>query len=607
MKKIKYLIFFIFVFFIPTIQVFAEEKTKIIEAELQQDYVQCTFYLSFENEIVENSKIITPRGEEYELLASDGFDGLKRTFKNVQAGTYKVVITKDISDEDIPNDSEAQDIIGKVTLKVTADEESTTSITSDLKLAKEIAGLHYYWRDDDIVVEWTDETCGNVEIVVVDSKTLQIIDKRVVSNMYYSCNIKPSVNEILLKVIPSVSNGVNGAGEEYAIKVDNHPDAEIVFTPTEYTNQDYISAKAILNQPYSLLYINNGKEVGKKELQQSGTYEIEVPTVNGNNDVKVYVIDQDGNMRSTSIQFIKDTEPPILKIKNDITGLQTYENEISFSGTVENFDSLSFRNSEVSVDWEGKFEIHALLEDGENELVLTASDAAGNISEYRAVVTKLVVEEKVFPWKVVIVIIGFFVIVAVVYILLKIQKKIKMSSSKKSENQKNHSFSKYRKKNEITDYICFLISIGIYLVLLLYVFNIGTVQSSSMEPTVKTNELIVTNCLAYKIKSPKRGDIITFRDPTSGTILLKRIVGLPGDEVTFVDGYVFLNGIICDESEYLAEEVETNSSKNFVVPEKSYFVMGDNRENSVDSRFFKEPYVKENSIIGKLLFHIYLK
>lgn len=602
MKKFQLLSAFIIILLFPCIYVSAKEATKTIEAELQQDYIQCTFYLSFEKEIVTDCKIVTPTGEEFELLASEDFNGLKRTLKNVKAGTYKVVITKQITDEDA--DITEQDLIGKVTLQVKAEEESTTAITSDLKLAKEIAGLHYYWKDDNIVVEWTDETCGNIDIVVVNSKTLQIIDKKTVSDQLYSCNIDQNIEEILLRIIPTVSNGVKGAGEEYAIKVDNHPNAVIEFFPVEYTNQDFISAKVTLNQSYELLYTNNGENVGRKEFSEPGNYEIEVPTFTGNNNVKVYVIDEKGNMRSTSIQFVKDIEPPVLKIKNDITGLKTYESTISLSGTVEDYDNLIFRNNEVSTDWEGKFEITADLKDGENEIILTATDLAGNIAEYRATVTKLVIEEKPFPWKFVF---SFLLLVVFLCLLLfKIYRKKRKNTQQNITTTSKDSFKLYKRKNDTFDYICFMLSLGIYISLMLFVFHIGTVKSISMEPTVKTNEIILSNRLAYKIIPPKRGDIITYKDPVTSMVLLKRIIGLPGDEISFVDGYVFINGIICDESEYLKEEIETNSNKSFSVPNNSYFVMGDNRENSIDSRYFENPYIEDKMIIGKMIFHLHI-
>ena len=102
---------------------------------------------------------------------------------------------------------------------------------------------------------------------------------------------------------------------------------------------------------------------------------------------------------------------------------------------------------------------------------------------------------------------------------------------------------------------------------------------------------------------PVRGDIIVFKGTEGdmvGKTLIKRIIGLPGDDIMFIDGYVYINGQICYE-EYLNENIETNSNIDFEVPEGCYFVMGDNREHSHDSRFWSDPYIRKTDIKGKML------
>ena len=125
-----------------------------------------------------------------------------------------------------------------------------------------------------------------------------------------------------------------------------------------------------------------------------------------------------------------------------------------------------------------------------------------------------------------------------------------------------------------------------------------------MEPTIKERELTITNRLAYTVKDPGRGDIVICRAGDQNELMLKRIIGLPNDEISFVDGYVFINGVICDESAYLKSDVETNCTKSFTVPEGCYFLLGDNRENSIDSRHWNNTFVKRENLIGKIIFHI---
>ena len=131
----------------------------------------------------------------------------------------------------------------------------------------------------------------------------------------------------------------------------------------------------------------------------------------------------------------------------------------------------------------------------------------------------------------------------------------------------------------------------------------GIVPSSSMEPTLNIGDAVIVNGLAYVKNEPVRGDIIVFKG-TEGDMVgkthIKRIIGLPGDDIMFIDGYVYINGQICYE-EYLNENIETNSNIDFEVPEGCYFVMGDNREHSHDSRFWSDPYIRKTDIKGKML------
>lgn len=123
------------------------------------------------------------------------------------------------------------------------------------------------------------------------------------------------------------------------------------------------------------------------------------------------------------------------------------------------------------------------------------------------------------------------------------------------------------------------------------VFNV------SMDPTVVQGEVIFVNKLAYRLGSVERGDIVTFHyplDPEKDYI--KRAIGLPGDEVTIENGEVFVNGIKLDEP-YLS--TATTDEGTWIVPEDMYFVMGDNRLESVDSRAWG--FVPEEDLIGKAL------
>ena len=604
-----------------SISVYAEELEKTIEIELNKEYVQCTFYVSFEKEKCDNVTLITPNRKEYTFTKDPiNEERLKCTIKNTVTGKYKVIVKKEIDSSDVTeNDGAAQDSsdeeiqisdadssseadreIGKVTVSVQADEETTEAITDNIKLTKEIDGLKIYWIDDDIAIDWTDTTVGKVNITVFDSGNLKILGSEKVDGNSYRCPVDQSIKQITIKIVPAESTNVNGAGDEFIVDVDNHPDGEILIEPFEYVNTDTIPAVANLNQSYSLLFTNNGEVVGQTDVLQPGSHDIEVPTVIGENNVKIYIVDEEGNMRSTSVSFIKDIEPPIIKIEDDINGLATYDEMVEFNGIVTDFDTLIFRNQEVEVDWDGSFNIQASLKDGPNELELIATDLAGNQTTYTAVVTKLIVEKKEVPWKTII----FTGIAVLILIILFIIKKRGFHLSNVIPDSEEKPDRKYHRPTSFTDYFCFFICLIVVIIFVYVIFNISFVTSGSMEPTIKERELTITNRLAYTVKDPGRGDIVICRAGDQNELMLKRIIGLPNDEISFVDGYVFINGVICDESAYLKSDVETNCTESFTVPEGCYFLLGDNRENSIDSRHWNNTFVKRENLIGKIIFHI---
>lgn len=123
------------------------------------------------------------------------------------------------------------------------------------------------------------------------------------------------------------------------------------------------------------------------------------------------------------------------------------------------------------------------------------------------------------------------------------------------------------------------------------VFNV------SMEPTVVQGEVIFVNKLAYRFGEVDRGDIVTFHFPDDPEVdYIKRAIGLPGDEVKISGEDVFINGIKIDEP-YLNNT--TTDADTWVVPEDMYFVMGDNRQDSMDSRSWG--FVPKKNLIGKAL------
>lgn len=123
------------------------------------------------------------------------------------------------------------------------------------------------------------------------------------------------------------------------------------------------------------------------------------------------------------------------------------------------------------------------------------------------------------------------------------------------------------------------------------------VESISMEPNLTPGNFVVVNKLAYRFSgTPKLGEIVVFKYPLNPDQIpyIKRVIGVPGDKIHIDQGKVFVNGVLLNEP-YISEL--TNRGGDWTVPENSIFVMGDNRNNSSDSRAWG--FVPMENIIGR--------
>lgn len=131
-----------------------------------------------------------------------------------------------------------------------------------------------------------------------------------------------------------------------------------------------------------------------------------------------------------------------------------------------------------------------------------------------------------------------------------------------------------------------------------YVIIKAEVPTGSMIATIQIDDRLIGNRLAYLFSDPKRGDIVIFPYPDNEKeTYIKRIVGLPGETLEIVDGVLYIDGEIYEEP-YLNEPME-GSFGPFTVPEGHYFMMGDNRNHSWDSRYWTNHYVEKGKILGK--------
>jgi signal peptidase I len=138
-------------------------------------------------------------------------------------------------------------------------------------------------------------------------------------------------------------------------------------------------------------------------------------------------------------------------------------------------------------------------------------------------------------------------------------------------------------------------AIVIALFMHLFLAQSSVVFGQSMQPTFFTDQRLIIEKVSYHWHSPQRGDVIILKDPDGGSIpLIKRVVGLPGERITISGGQVYVDGQALDEP-YIDQPTE-GPGRSWIVPPFSVFVLGDNRGNSRDSRYFGP--VPADSVLG---------
>lgn len=135
------------------------------------------------------------------------------------------------------------------------------------------------------------------------------------------------------------------------------------------------------------------------------------------------------------------------------------------------------------------------------------------------------------------------------------------------------------------------------------------VKESSMQPTLYENNYILLNKQAYNFGEPKRGDIVVFHtglklENGKEKMLIKRVIGLPGETITIKEGNVYINDKLLTEN-YTKDGYTDGAIENLTIPEGELFVMGDNRLVSIDSRLEEVGCVKIDDVLGKAFVRLY--
>lgn len=883
MKKVKItaLLLTALLLLVPGAQTQAAEKQ--MQVELDKDYSSCIFKIEFEEAGEYQAELVDANGNTHEYVRID--DTLMTcTLDKVKKGTYVT---------DIENENLAE--VGKVTLSVTsAAEREANIVDKNIIIGKDISGLKMYFKDDTFIAKWTDETCGAVNVKVINLDTSETIKNEKVTVKEFSCALPKDVNTICVSIVPASSANITGAELTYTSQVDNYPKAEVIFPDYEKTNLQELPVKIVLEDTYSVYVENNEECVLTTDLMIAGSYDIQVPLKeDGENDIRFYIVDSDGNMRSTQAKVLKDTVAPSLALTEEYDGMETSEENIEISGYVSNYDTFQVNDEAVETATDGYFSVNCKLHIGENKIKVFASDEAGNETEYN-IVMNAVEPQKTIDWKLILAVMT--IIIAGGSSLVKkwkqkradtispeeifkepwstvagyeeennleeeneeeklfdvrdtdeeenavrrvgklsLMKKICSKGRKKqtipdparteirddleeetedgseeteddsinqgydqpvekeekhtlkasfaesvidkvkrwkkskthmdespvieqeADDEQNDSYTeqpeviektvvnkdsrtanvvrqvmkvadetnasqsedsvleegtesqvdtigilttreeavpedstvnravitgmepkiptmpaereqptveplddlgqmvmdedetpadtvpivlqksdradsvlsdenrnplqaegqqtiiqiitspdtkkKKRRGNGIGGKLLHAAFTILFIVILFKCIILhGFISSPSMEPALMVGDCTVSNRLAYLRVMPERGDIIQFEK--GNEILGKRVIGVAGDTISFADGKVFVNGQQLDESEYLKEEVQTYSDKTFTVPDDMVFVLGDNREDSNDSRFWDEPYVAVSDIRAKLMFVI---
>lgn len=154
--------------------------------------------------------------------------------------------------------------------------------------------------------------------------------------------------------------------------------------------------------------------------------------------------------------------------------------------------------------------------------------------------------------------------------------------------------------------IALLIALCVALLLTQVIFVNAQIPSESMEDTIMAGDRVLGFRMAYWFKTPERGDIVIFRFPDDEKqLFVKRVIGMPGETLEIRNGQVFINGVEHPEVNTHVKANVTGKNGVWEIPEGSYFVMGDNRGNSWDSRYWSHTCVKEDQIIGQAVLRIF--
>ena len=184
-----------------------------------------------------------------------------------------------------------------------------------------------------------------------------------------------------------------------------------------------------------------------------------------------------------------------------------------------------------------------------------------------------------------------------------------MGTDTRSGNRRNGKGRKASTGRTVMEYVVLaVVAVAVALLIQAFLVKPYRIPSASMEDTLLIGDRVLVDRISWRFSQPQRGDIVVFHAPGPGPVLIKRIIGLPNDEISLRDGSVYINGRRLDEpyvrrmdgrqepSEPFSNGLPWSLQEPFKVPADSYIVMGDNRPDSGASREFGP--IKRGQFVG---------
>lgn len=155
--------------------------------------------------------------------------------------------------------------------------------------------------------------------------------------------------------------------------------------------------------------------------------------------------------------------------------------------------------------------------------------------------------------------------------------------------------------NTLKDILSYIIIIIIVVLIRIFIFDPVRVDGPSMDGTLSDGQILILNKLTYRKDEIKRYDIVVIKR-SNGDKIIKRVIGLPNETVDIKDNKTYVNGKLIDDKYASSKTVDYDFKKEMgleKIPGDSYFVLGDNREVSLDSRYDEVGFIRKSQILGK--------